>query len=106
LTGLASSATGRRPELPIDPAPLAKSIATLTALDPERELARTLEQAVLAAKQLFMVDAAGVLLADNDGNLRWATPPTSAPRASRQPEELRRWSLHPGVRDRPTGTHA
>lgn len=53
--------------MPIDPALLAKSIATLT------DLARTLEQAVLAAKQLFMVDAAGVMLADIDGKLRWAS---------------------------------
>ena len=74
LTGFASSATGRkRRTMPIDPALLAKSIATLTDLEPERDLASTLEQAVLAAKQLFMVDAAGVMLADNDGNLRWAS---------------------------------
>lgn len=59
--------------MPIDPALLAKSIATLNDLEPERDLASTLEQAVLAAKQLFMVDAAGVMLADNDGNLRWAS---------------------------------
>jgi hypothetical protein len=59
--------------MPIDPALLAKSIVTLTDLDPERDLARTLEQAVLAAKQLFIVDAAGVMPADNDGNLRWAS---------------------------------
>ena len=59
--------------MPIDPALLAKSIATLTHLDPDRDLASTLEQAVLAAKQLFMVDAAGVMLADSAGNLRWAS---------------------------------
>ena len=39
--------------MPIDPALLAKSIATLTDLHPERDLAGTLEQAVVAAKQLF-----------------------------------------------------
>ena len=59
--------------MPIDPALLAKSIATLTALDPERDLAATLEQAVVAAKQLFAVDAAGIMLADADGKLRWAS---------------------------------
>jgi GAF domain-containing protein len=58
--------------MPIDPALLASSIATLTDLDPDRDLASTLEQAVLAAKQLFMVDAAGIMLADNDGKLRSA----------------------------------
>jgi hypothetical protein len=39
--------------MPIDPALLAKSIAALTDLDPQRDLAATLEQAVVAAKQLF-----------------------------------------------------
>jgi putative methionine-R-sulfoxide reductase with GAF domain len=59
--------------MPIDPAMLAKSIATLTDLDPDRNLAATLEQAVIAAKQLFMVDAAGIMLADANGRLRWAS---------------------------------
>jgi putative methionine-R-sulfoxide reductase with GAF domain len=59
--------------MPIDPAMLAKSIATLTELDPDRDLAATLEQAVVAAKQLFAVDAAGIMLADADGRLRWAS---------------------------------
>jgi putative methionine-R-sulfoxide reductase with GAF domain len=59
--------------MPIDPATLAKSIATLTDLDPRRDLAATLEQAVVAAKQLFEVDAAGIMLGDADGRLRWAS---------------------------------
>jgi putative methionine-R-sulfoxide reductase with GAF domain len=59
--------------MPIDPALLAKSIATLTDLDPGRDLASTLEQAVVAAKQLFGVSAAGIMLADTDGRLRWAS---------------------------------
>jgi hypothetical protein len=59
--------------MPIDPSMLAKSIATLTDLDPERDLASTLEQAVVAAKQLFEVDGAGIMLADADGLLRWAS---------------------------------
>ncbi len=59
--------------MPIDPALLSRSIAALTDRDPERDLASTLEQAVLAAKQLFMVDAAGIMLADNDGTLRSAS---------------------------------
>jgi len=59
--------------MPIDPAMLAKSIATLTDLDPERDLAATLDQAVVAAKQLFAVDAAGIMLVDADGKLRWAS---------------------------------
>jgi putative methionine-R-sulfoxide reductase with GAF domain len=59
--------------MPIDPTLLAKSIATLTNLDPEQDLAATLEQAVVAAKQLFAVDAAGIMLADANGKLRWAS---------------------------------
>jgi GAF domain-containing protein len=58
--------------MPIDSALLARSIAALSDLDPERDLASTLDQAVLTAKQLFMVDAAGIMLADNDGTLRSA----------------------------------
>jgi putative methionine-R-sulfoxide reductase with GAF domain len=59
--------------MPIHPSMLAKSIATLTDLDPGRDLAATLEQAVVAAKQLFHVDAAGIMLGDADGRLRWAS---------------------------------
>ena len=59
--------------MPIDPSMLANSIATLTDLDPKRDLAATLEQTVVAAKQLFAVDATGIMLADADGRLRWAS---------------------------------
>jgi hypothetical protein len=59
--------------MPINPALLAVSLATLTDLDPQRDLATTLDQAVVAAKQLFAVDAAGIMLADADGKLRWAS---------------------------------
>ena len=59
--------------MPIDPAMLAKSIGTLADLDPKRDLAATRQQAVDAAKSLFDADAAGIMLADVDGTLRWAT---------------------------------
>jgi GAF domain-containing protein len=59
--------------MPIDPADLAKSIGTLTDLNPEQDLAATLQEAVLAAKQLFEADAAGIMLADMEGKLRWAS---------------------------------
>jgi len=59
--------------MPIDPAVLAKSIGTLTDLDPVGDLAATLQQAMQAAKQLFDADAAGVMLVDIDGSLRWAS---------------------------------
>ena len=59
--------------MPIDPAMLAKSIGTLTDLQPQQDLPATLHQAVIAAKQLFEADAAGVMLVDVDGRLRWAS---------------------------------
>jgi hypothetical protein len=74
LTGFASSATGPKGSLvPIDPSMLAKSIGTLTDLDPTRDLTATLQQAVMAAKQLFDAQAAGIMLTDLDGRLRWAS---------------------------------
>jgi GAF domain-containing protein len=59
--------------MPIDPGTLAKSIGTLTDLDPLGDLPTTLQQAVQAAKQLFDADAAGIMLVDMDGSLRWAS---------------------------------
>jgi GAF domain-containing protein len=59
--------------MPIDPSMLAKSIGTLTDLHPDQDLPATLQQAVIAAKQLFDGDAAGVMLVDVDGRLRWAS---------------------------------
>src|SRR5215207_8780366 len=59
--------------MPIDPAVLAKSLSTLNDLDPTRDLPATMRQAVLAAKQLFDAQAAGTMLADDDGQLRWAS---------------------------------
>jgi GAF domain-containing protein len=61
--------------MPIDPPMLANSIGTLplTDQDPIRDLAAALQQAVRAAKQLVDADAAGIMLADADGRLRWAS---------------------------------
>jgi len=59
--------------MPIDPSMLAKSIGTLSDLHPDQDLAATLDQAVVAAKQLFDADAAGIMLVDIDGRLRWAS---------------------------------
>jgi GAF domain-containing protein len=59
--------------MPIDPTDLAKSIGALGCLDPERGLARTLQQVTDGAKQLFRADAAGLMLVDADGQLRWAS---------------------------------
>jgi GAF domain-containing protein len=65
--------TKKAPIMPIDPSILAKSIGTLTDLHPDQDLPATLQQAVIAAKQLFDADAAGIMLTDLDGNLRWAS---------------------------------
>jgi GAF domain-containing protein len=59
--------------MPIDPTDLARSIGALGPLDPERGLAPTLQQIADAAKQLFAADGAGLMLADADGQLRWAS---------------------------------
>ena len=47
--------------------------SALTYLQPHQDLVVTLQQAVLAAKQLFDAQAAGIMLADADGQLRWAS---------------------------------
>jgi signal transduction protein with GAF and PtsI domain len=59
--------------MPIDPAMLAKSIGALNDLDPTRDLPATLHQAVVSAKRLLGAQAAGIMLADADGQLRWAS---------------------------------
>jgi GAF domain-containing protein len=61
------------PSLQIDPAALAASIGALPDLDLERGLTTTLQQVVLAARTLFGADGAGLMLADADGELRWAS---------------------------------
>ena len=59
--------------MPIDPTDLAKSIGALGSLDSQRGLAPTLQQIADAAKQLFSADAAGLMLVDAEGQLRWAS---------------------------------
>ena len=87
--------------MPINPALLTRSIVALTDRDPERDLASTLEQAVLAAKQLFMVDAAGIMLADNDGTLRSAS--ASDQRAQALEDSQERFAAGPCARAFRTG---
>jgi GAF domain-containing protein len=59
--------------MPIDPAELVTSIGSLYKLDLERGLAPTLQQVVDAAKVLAGADGAGLMLADTEGRLRWAS---------------------------------
>lgn len=61
------------PSLQIDRAALAASIGELHDLDLERGLTATLQEVVLAARTLFGADGAGLMLADADGELRWAS---------------------------------
>jgi GAF domain-containing protein len=58
--------------MPIDHSELNNSIGAIGSLDPERSLARTLQHVVVAAKQLFEADGAGLMLIDAEGQLRWA----------------------------------
>jgi len=74
--------------MPIDPSMLAKSIGTLTDLQPQQDLAKTLQDAVVAARQLFDVDAAGVMLADGDGQLRWASASDQLAQAIEDNQEI------------------
>jgi GAF domain-containing protein len=57
----------------IDPGALAASIGDLHDLDLERGLTATLQQVVMAATTLFGADGAGLMLADANGELRWAS---------------------------------
>jgi len=59
--------------MPIDPAELVTSIGSPYKLDLERGLAPTLQQVVDAAKVLAGADGAGLMLADTEGRLRWAS---------------------------------
>ena len=59
--------------MPIDPTDLAKSIGALGSLDAGKGLAPTLQQVADSAKQLFGADAAGLMLVDAEGQLRWAS---------------------------------
>ena len=90
--------------MPIDSALLARSIAALTDLGPERDLASTLDQAVLTVKQLFMVEAAGIMLADNDGTLRSAS--ASDQRAQTLEDSQERLAAGPCVQAFATGRPA
>jgi signal transduction protein with GAF and PtsI domain len=87
--------------MPIDSTLLARSIAALVDLDPERDLASALEQAVLAAEQLFMVDAAGIMLADTDGTLRSAS--ASGQRAQTLEDSQERFAAGPCAQAFTTG---
>jgi GAF domain-containing protein len=59
--------------MPIDPADLVVSLATLGKLDFDRGLAGTLQQVVDAAKELLEADGVGLMLADTNGQLHQAS---------------------------------
>jgi GAF domain-containing protein len=60
-------------DMPIDPAALARNLSQLATLDVEGDLGRAMQQITSAAKALLRVDGAGLMLADERGQLRWAT---------------------------------
>ena len=92
--------------MPIDPTELANSIG---ALDPERGLARTLQQVTDGAKRLFRADAAGLMLIDQEGQLRWASASDQTAQTlerttrSASPKARVRWRSASGCR-RPSAT--
>jgi hypothetical protein len=57
----------------IDSKALVASISSLTDAQPQHDLAATLQQVVDAAKLLFGAKGAGVMLADEQGQLRWVS---------------------------------
>ena len=73
--------------MPIDPTELTKSIGALGTLDPDHDLAPTLQQVVVAAKQLFEADGAGLMLIDRQGQLRWASASDQTAQAAEDGQE-------------------
>ena len=73
--------------MPIDPAELTKSIGDLGTLDPDHDLAPTLQQVVVAARQLFQADGAGLMLIDREGRLRWASASDQTAQAAEDGQE-------------------
>jgi GAF domain-containing protein len=59
--------------MPIDAADLVRNVSSLAVLDAERDLSRAIQQIVSAAKALLGVDGVGLMLADERGDLRWAS---------------------------------
>jgi GAF domain-containing protein len=57
----------------IDAKALVASISSLADTQPQHDLAATLQQVVDAAKLLFGAKGAGVMLADEQGQLRWVS---------------------------------
>jgi GAF domain-containing protein len=59
--------------MPIDPSALARNLSALATLEAEDDLVGAMQQVTSAAKALLGVDGAGLMLADERGELRWAT---------------------------------
>jgi GAF domain-containing protein len=59
--------------MPIDPVAMARHLSSLATVDADQDLAQTMQQLTSAAKALLGVDGAGLMLADERGQLRWAT---------------------------------
>jgi GAF domain-containing protein len=73
VRGLALTPPVKEIGMPIDPSSLARNLSKLAVLDAEDDLAGAMQQVASAAKALLGVDGAGLMLADERGELRWAT---------------------------------
>jgi signal transduction protein with GAF and PtsI domain len=72
----------------IDPGVLVASISSLADTQPQQDLAGTLQQVVDAAKLLFRAKGAGVMLADEHGELRWVAASDQQAQLAEDSQEL------------------
>src|SRR4029450_7822877 len=72
----------------IDPGMLVASISSLADTQPQQDLAGSLQQVVDAAKLLFRAKGAGVMLADEHGELRWVAATDQQAQLAEDNQEL------------------
>jgi signal transduction protein with GAF and PtsI domain len=72
----------------IDPKALVVSLSSLADAAPQRDLAGTLHQVVVAARLLFGASGAGVMLADKQGQLRWVSATDQTSQLAEDNQEL------------------
>ena len=72
----------------IDSKALVASLSSLSDTAPQRDLAGTLQQVVAAAKLLFGASGAGVMLADEQGQLRWVSASDQQSQLAEDNQEL------------------
>ncbi len=80
----------------IDPAALVASLSSLADTAPRRDLAGTLQQVVTAANLLFHAKGAGIMLADEHGELRWVSASDQQIQLAEDNQELPAVQRRPG----------